>query len=250
MCCCHDGLSVGLSLSFKQAPRQFLGRRKSFAFAEVHTDIPPHYRLAPEEPFPAAVHDSWEALLWTITKGTETLNLNKKQIAIGGSSAGGNLAAVLTQKATSRTDDPFRNLTFKVQLLIVPVTDNTATVTSSETYKSYEFTAALPADKMLWYRKHYLPDKATWDSLEASPLLAPSETFAKLPRAVILVGELDVLRWEGEEYARKLNAAGVEARVELMRGMPHPFLAMDGVLDEGKRAITVLCDSLKDAFSS
>ncbi|KAK6377325.1 hypothetical protein LTR64_000706 [Lithohypha guttulata] len=203
-------------------------------------------RLAPEDPFPAAVHDSWEALLWTVSKGVQILNLNKDLVAIGGSSAGGNLAAVLTQKAT----ELLPTLKFRVQLLIVPVTDNTAAVTTNATYKSCQFTAALPAEKMLWYRNHYLPDQTMWTALEASPLLAPLKTFAKLPPAVILVGELDVLRWEGEEYARKLNAAGVHAKVELMKGMPHPFLAMDGVLDEGKRAITILCESLKDAFAS
>lgn len=192
------------------------------------------------------MHDSWEALLWTVSKGVQILNLNKNLVAIGGSSAGGNLAAVLTQKAT----ELLPILKFRVQLLIVPVTDNTAAVTTNATYKSCQFTAALPAEKMLWYRNHYLPDHTMWTALEASPLLAPLETFAKLPPAVILVGELDVLRWEGEEYARKLNAAGVQAKVELMKGMPHPFLAMDGVLDEGKRAITILCESLKDAFAS
>lgn len=102
---------------------------------------------------------------------------------------------------------------------------------------------------MLWYRRHYLPDQETWGSVEASPLFATDEVFTKLPPAVVLVGELDVLRWEGEEYARKLQGAGVEAKVELMKGMPHPFLAMDAVLDEGKRAIDILCDSLSEAFT-
>lgn len=103
---------------------------------------------------------------------------------------------------------------------------------------------------MLWYRNHYLPDPKTWSEIEASPLLFPAEKFAHLPPAVVLVGELDVLRHEGEEYARKLNEAGVPAKVEVMKGMPHPFLAMDAVLDEGKRAITILCDTLAEAFAT
>lgn len=153
----------------------------------------------------------------------------------------------MTQKLALRSD--LAPAAFKVQLLIVPVTDNTASPATSPTYASSEFTAALPAEKMLWYRRHYLPDLKTWGSVVASPLFGTDEVFAKLPPAVVLVGELDVLRWEGEEYARKLQGAGVEAKVELMKGMPHPFLAMDAVLDEGKRAIDILCDSLSEAFT-
>lgn len=218
---------------------------KQFSDSRAHPDLD---RLAPEHPFPAAVHDSWEAVLWTIGKGASVLNLDTSQLAIGGSSAGGNLAAIMTQKVASRPD--LAHVHFKLQLLIVPVTDNTADVTSNETYASLEDTAALPAQKMLWYRKHYLPDPSTWSSPEASPLLVPVEVFAKLPPAVVLVGELDVLRWEGEEYARRLEQAGVKAEVELMKGMPHPFLAMDAVLDEGKRAITILCESLQQVFET
>jgi len=185
-------------------------------------------------------------VLWTLSAGAKLLNLNTSALAIGGSSAGGNLAAVMTQRLAQRTD--LAPAAFKLQLLIVPVTDNTASPATNPTYASAEHTAALPAEKMLWYRRHYLPDQASWASVEASPLLAKDEVYAKLPPAVVLVGELDVLRWEGEQYAKKLQSAGVEAKVELMRGMPHPFLAMDAVLDEGKRAIDILCASLKEAF--
>jgi acetyl esterase/lipase len=210
-------------------------------------------RLAPEHPYPAAVHDSWEALLWTVTKGAQILNLNLSKLAIGGSSAGGNLAAVMTQKALllrrQRPSFLSRDIEFLKQLLIVPVTDNTANVENNPTYKSSEHVPALPALKMLWYRNHYLPDRKTWVEAEASPLLFPAEGFADLPPAVVIVGQLDVLRHEGEEYARKLRDAGVEAKVEVMPGMPHPFLAMDAVLDEGKRAITILCDTLVEVFA-
>jgi acetyl esterase/lipase len=198
------------------------------------------------------VHDAWEALLWTVTKGVKVLNLDPSRLAIGGSSAGGNLAAVMTQKALMLRDQMVSGLDsgikFVKQLLIVPVTDNTASVETNPSYRSCEYTPALPPLKMLWFRNHYLPDPSTWEEVEASPLLFPAERFAELPPAVILVGELDVLRHEGEEYARKLKDAGVDARVELMKGMPHPFLAMDAVLDQGQRAITILCETLVDAF--
>jgi len=202
------------------------------------------YRLAPEHPWPAAVHDSWETVLWVFGEGKSTLSLDLSNVAIGGSSAGGNLAAIMTQKALS-----YPSIKFTLQLLIVPVTDNTATVESNPTYKSNEFTAALPAEKMLWYRRHYLPNEKDWSNPEASPILYPAENFSKLPAAVVVVGELDVLKFEGEDYARKLREAGVEATVHVMEGMPHPFLAMDAVLEAGRAAITILCDSLTKAIS-
>ena len=157
-------------------------------------------------------------------------------------------------------------MNIRIQVLTVPVTDNTATVDTNKTWKSAEFTPALSAVKMMWYRNHYLPDPKTWSDTEASPLLFPAEKFAELPPAQILVGELDVLRHEGEEFARKLSEAGVRADVEVMQGMPHrksadsfhfswvltcaAFMAMDAVLDEGKRAIDIMCDSLNKALHS
>ncbi|KIW60406.1 hypothetical protein PV05_00622 [Exophiala xenobiotica] len=204
------------------------------------------YRLAPEAPWPAAIHDSWETLLWATSTGKDTLNLDLIKIAIGGASSGGNIAAVIVQNAVVQQCALIRS-----QFLIVPVTDNTATPCSKNpTWKMFEHTAALPAKKMLWYRNHYLPDPATWSHREASPLLAPNAIFRQLPRANIIVGELDVLRHEGEEYARKLEANGISADLTVMKGMPHPFLAMDAVLEAGKRAISITCDGLIQAFSS
>lgn len=177
-------------------------------------------RLAPESPWPAAVHDTWESLLWSIGEGAQLLNLDLNRYAVGGSSAGGNLAAVMAQKLLSRPEIKSK-LKIRLQLLTVPVTDNTATVETNKTWKACEFTPALSAVKMLWYRDHYLPDPATRSDPEASPLLFPTEKFAELPPAQILVGEMDVLRHEGEEFARKLREAGVQADVEVMKGMPH-----------------------------
>ncbi|RMZ76070.1 hypothetical protein DV737_g5026, partial [Chaetothyriales sp. CBS 132003] len=208
--------------------------------------ITTEYRLAPELPFPAALDDCWETILWILSAGAQVFNLDLAKVAIGGASAGANLAAVMTQKLVGRPDVDKR-IDIKIQLLSAPVTDNTATVTSNPTYKSYEHTASLSAAKMLWYRSHYLPDPSLESHPGASPLLWPGD-FARLPPAVVLVGEVDILRHEGEEYARKLRAAGVQTRLEVMKGMPHPFLAMDAVLDEGKRAVTILCDSLAQAL--
>ncbi|KAL4862515.1 hypothetical protein BDV12DRAFT_190363 [Aspergillus spectabilis] len=201
------------------------------------------YRLAPEHPWPAAVHDSWEALQWLVSDGVSALSLDASRLAVGGSSAGGNLAAVMTHKAMTLTSPIY----FKTQVLSVPVTDNTASVDNNESYREYEHTAALPAEKMLWYRRHYLPHESDWSNSEASPLFYKGD-WSRLPPALVMVGELDVLRSEGEEYARKLQDAGVQVNLQVMKGMPHPFLAMDGVLKEGRQAISLMCDTLRKAF--
>lgn len=208
------------------------------------------YRLAPEDPFPAAVHDAWETVLWVVAGHAAArleLPLDMSKLCLGGSSAGGNLAAIMTQKALVHkafVGQPG----FCFQILIVPVTDNTASTVTSPTYKSYEHTAALPADKMLWYRRHYLPNEADWSLTDASPLLASADAFSKLPSALVVVAGLDVLRWEGEEYARRLNLAGVDAEVQVMEGVPHPFIVMDAVLQKGKDGVGLVCNRLAAAL--
>ncbi|KAL2438701.1 AB hydrolase superfamily protein [Exophiala dermatitidis] len=204
------------------------------------------HRLAPEEPWPAAIEDSWEAYLWTTSHGARMLNLDISKMAVSGASAGAKIAAVIAQKAALR---PQPGATILSQLLAVPITDNTACPCSNPTWKAFEFTAGLSAQKMLWYRQHYLPNKADWSHPEASPLLAPDEVFQKLPPAVIILAELDVLKHEGMEYAKKLEANGVPVKVTVMESMPHPFLAMDGVLEAGRKAITIICDELTRAFA-
>lgn len=201
-------------------------------------------RLAPEDPFPAAVHDSWEAVVWVQSLGVSLLSLNLSKIATGGSSAGGNLAAIMCQKSL----EPSSPVKFIMQILMVPVTDNTATVQNNHSWASNEFVPALPAAKMLWYREHYLPNKADWANPEASPLLWEGE-WKKLPEAEIVVGGLDVLREEGEKFGAKLADAGVDVHLHVMGGMPHPFLAMDGALRAGREAISVMVRGLQRAFA-
>ncbi|KAK8032033.1 alpha/beta hydrolase fold-domain-containing protein [Apiospora arundinis] len=200
------------------------------------------YRLAPENPFPAAVHDCWEAVLWALGEGKQILNLDTTKLGTGGSSAGANLAAIMCQRAADRGGPQF-----SIQLLSVPVMDNSADETNNESWKQNQFTPALPAKKMLWYRYHYLPNKEDWKHPEASPLFWKGD-WSKMPPACFVLGELDVLRSEGEQFAKKLTDAGVRADVNIMKGQPHPFIAMDGVLEAGSRAITLFCDALRDAL--
>ncbi|KAJ5925429.1 Alpha/beta hydrolase fold-3 [Penicillium verhagenii] len=174
------------------------------------------YRLAPENPWPAAVHDCWEALLWLKAEGTAALSIDTSRLATGGSSAGGNLAAIMTHKALTLSPP----VHFSAQLLSVPVTDNTATVENNESYRRYEHT----------------PRPTIPENDLASPLFyATGSSWSQLPPALVMVGELDVLRTEGEQYAEKLQNAGVTVDLQVMKGMPHPFLAMDGALSEGEK---------------
>lgn len=196
--------------------------------------------LAPEDPFPACVEDAWEAVTWILNTSHATLNINLNRLATGGSSAGGNLAAIMCQRAVAQF--PGRD-TFSLQLLSVPVTDNTADPSNNPTYAENAHAPSLPSDKMLWYRNHYLPNRKDWNHPEASPHFWEGD-WSKLPRAIIVLGELDVLRHEGEEFGKKLARAGVEADVHVLKGQPHPFLAMDGVLEAGRQAITWFCEGM------
>ena len=205
------------------------------------------YSLAPENIWPAAVHDSWEALRWLKAEGAALLNLDLRKVAVGGSSAGGNLAAIMTHKALA---EPEAVPAIRFQVLIVPVTDNTAKAENQASYKENEHTAALPSIKMLWYRKHYLPNPESWTDPEASPLFYTEENFAKVPPAFIGVAELDVLRSEGVAYAEKMERNGVAVQLKVYKGVPHPFMAMDGVLTQGKKLVNDMTVALANAFES
>lgn len=190
--------------------------------------------------------DSWEAILWAVKgPGKDKLAIDTGKLATGGSSAGGNLAAIMCQRAVDR---PQLGISFLAQLLSVPVTDNTATPETKLSWRENEFVPALPPPKMMWYRHHYLPNEKDWAHPEASPLFWTGD-WAKLPAAEVVLGELDVLRSEGEEFAEKLVKAGrTNTRVTTMKGQPHPFIAMDGVLGCGKLAIALFVERLLTAF--
>lgn len=202
------------------------------------------YRLAPEHPFPAAIEDSWEALLWTF-KNAKEMNIDTKKVAVAGSSAGGNIAAILSHKfAASGLEYP--PLVF--QLLIVPVCDNTADVETHESWKTLEHTPQLPREKMMWYRYHYLPNKEDWNNPEASPIFYSDDSFSKVCPALICAAGLDVLRTEAEVYGEKLEKNGVKVETKIYPGVPHPVMAMNAVLTQGDILVKDSCKALKAAF--
>lgn len=171
------------------------------------------YRLAPEDPFPAAADDSVAALAWAF-EHAESLDFDPRRIAVGGDSAGGNLAAVaaLAAKAGEAPMPAF-------QLLIYPVADYSRKRPSYELFgEGFLLTAA----EMDWFRDHYLPDRRAAEGWRASPLLAPDHSG--LPPAYVLTAGFDPLRDEGEEYARTLSAAGVPTALRRHDGLLHSFV--------------------------
>ncbi|KZW02008.1 hypothetical protein EXIGLDRAFT_738377 [Exidia glandulosa HHB12029] len=205
------------------------------------------YRLGPEEPYPAAVEDAWNSVKWTYIEGPARLGVDTKKLCVGGSSSGGNLAAVVTHMAV--LNEPHIPLLF--QLLIVPVTDNTASVdgTPHKSWKELENTCSLTPAKMMWFRDNYLPNKADWTKWDNSPIFAPEESFKKSPPAWIAVAELDILRDEGIAYGDKLRAAGVSVDLKVYKRAPHPIMAMDGALKIGRELVSDACEALKKAIA-
>lgn len=163
-------------------------------------------------------------------------------MAIGGSSAGGNLAIVMSQRAADRGLPKFQ-----LQLLSVPITDNSADVMNNASWAENQHAPALPAEKMIWFRRHYLPNESDWTDPEASPIFWKGD-WSKLPPAIMVLGELDILRGEAQDYGKRLKNAGVGADIHILKGQPHPFLAMSGVLKDGQQAVTWFGEAMHRAM--
>ncbi|MFF0296548.1 alpha/beta hydrolase [Kitasatospora sp. NPDC004614] len=195
------------------------------------------YRLAPEHPFPAAVHDVIAAAEWIAAHAAE-LGADAERIAVAGDSAGGNLAAALTLAARERGGPAIRH-----QLLVYPNTDHAADTPS---VREHDDPLLFNRRSVAWYWGHYLADPADGANPLASPLRAPS--LAGLPPATVITAEYDPLRDEGEAYAEALRAAGVPVELRRYEGMPHGFFAMAGVLDDGSDAQHYAADRLREAL--
>ncbi|QRV90534.1 carbohydrate esterase family 10 protein [Ceratobasidium sp. AG-Ba] len=210
------------------------------------------FRLAPEHVFPAAVDDSWTALEWIYEHGAKELGINPAKIAVGGSSAGGNLSAVLTQRAAQRSPP----IPIVYQVLIVPVIDNAIKEDGTsplpafyESWVKWKNTAALTPERMLWFRNYYLPDKEQQTHPDASPIYQKdSKVWAQLPDAWVGVAELDILRDEGELYARKLREAGKTVELVVYPASPHSIMAMDEALKVGYQLGEDAARALHKAF--
>jgi acetyl esterase len=196
------------------------------------------YRLAPEHKFPAAVDDSWAATRWVVAHGSE-LGIDSRRIAVGGDSAGGNLAAVVALMARDAGNAP----AIALQVLTYPVTDLSS---ESKSYGDFADGYMLTRDSMRWFKNHYLKSSSDADDWRASPLRAAS--LAGLPPALIITAGFDPLRDEGAAYAARMTEAGGIVDYVCYGGMIHGFMPMGKLIDTGNRAISHVAASLRQAL--
>ena len=195
------------------------------------------YRMGPERRFPAAVDDCIAATRWLHSHAAE-LRLDATRLAVGGDSAGGNLAAVVSISAREAGDLPIA-----YQLLIYPATDQHRTMPSHTTNgQGY----VLTTDTMDYFTGHYIADSAQYKDWRASPLLHPD--LSKLPPALVLTAGYDPLRDEGAAYAERLTAAGNLATYVCFERQIHGFITMGKVLDEANTAVALCAAELKRAL--
>lgn len=194
------------------------------------------YRLGPEHKFPAAVEDSFAALEW-VAEHAESFGGDRERIAVGGDSAGGNLATVVSIMAKEKQAP---NIVF--QLLIYPSTG----VGQTKSYEENGEGLFLTKDLMKWFRKHYMNSPSDAKNPYFSPYLY--EDVSGLPPALIMTAEYDPLRDDGKAYADKLKAAGVEVEYVDYPGMIHGFVTLANVIDKGQQALKDAAEALKKVF--
>jgi acetyl esterase len=195
------------------------------------------YRLAPEHKFPAAVDDAWAATRWIVAHAAE-LGVDPGRLAVGGDSAGGNLATVVALLARDQG-----GLALASQILLYPVTDLAAETAS---YREFCDGYLLTRESMCWFKDHYVSTEAEAADWRASPLRARS--LAGLPPALIVTAGFDPLRDEGQAYAERLRDAGVRVDYLCYGGMIHGFVPMGRLIDTGNRAVSHIASFLRQAL--
>ncbi len=196
------------------------------------------YRLAPEHNFPAAADDCIAATYWVASNAAQ-LGIDAAKMAVGGDSAGGNLAAVSALHAAANGGPALRG-----QVLIYPSTDMRLG------YESYDRVGegfTLTKKSMEWFRDHYLADETQTNDWRASPLLA--DNLAQSPPALVLTAGLDPLCDEGEAYAQALKDAGVDVEFTCYSGQMHGFVGATGIIRQADEANAQIGAFLLERFA-
>jgi acetyl esterase/lipase len=178
----------------------------------------PEYDLSPEVRYPVAIEQNWAVAQWVVEQGASK-GLDGSRLAVAGDSVGGNMTIALTLMAKERGGVPLLQ-----QVLFYPVTD-----ASFDTGSYHQFAEGyfLRRDGMQWFWDQYTTDEAERAQITASPLRATTEQLTGLPPALVITGEADVLRDEGEAYANKLREAGVPVTAVRFQGIIHDFVMLN-----------------------
>ena len=195
------------------------------------------YRLAPEHKFPAAVEDCFAATLW-VAREAVALGIDRERLAVGGDSAGGNLAAVVSLIARDRGAPKLR-----YQALLYPAVDCGMTHSSHDRFAEGYL---LTRPTMKWFYEHYLREPADIDDWRASPLRA--DDLSGVAPALVLTAGNDVLRDEGEAYARRLQEAGVAVQLRHFPDQIHGFLTMGKIIEAAQPALDDVAAALQAAW--
>jgi acetyl esterase len=196
------------------------------------------YRLAPEHRFPAAVEDAFAAARWIETNASQ-LGVDANRLAIGGDSAGANLAAAVCHLARDAGAP-----TLDYQMLLFPATHIDADTNSRRANADDVF---MDARTLAWFFGHYFEPEGNRADPRVSPLLA--QNFAGLPPAYVMVAGYDPLHDEGVAYAEKLRAAGVEVTLDDYPDLTHDFIYLQAVLPQAADALCKVAGALKEALA-
>ncbi|MGP4091210.1 alpha/beta hydrolase, partial [Streptomyces sp. KR55] len=210
-----------------------VGVRAAIVFVE--------YARSPEAHYPVAIEQGYATAQWVMREGAEQ-GLDPDRMAVAGDSVGGNMTAALALMAKERGD-----VRFVQQSMYYPVTNADM---DTKSYSDFATGYFLTAKAMEWFWDAYVPDRAQRSEITASPLKADLDQLSGLPPAFVIVDEADVLRDEGEAYAAKLRAAGVDVTTVRYDGITHDFMMLNPLSDTHAtraavaQAIAVLSDAL------